>query len=65
MIKLYVTEIVLYNIFSNGSTNCQMVQHNKLSIHLGKDKTKCILLSREKNRRIPYNIVGYLGNPRQ
>ena len=52
---------------------CEWFADNKLSIHFGEDKTKCLLFSEEKNlpwlfnitynnnRRKQFNIVEYLG----
>ena len=62
-------ENVLNKEFANV---CDWFVDNKLSIHFGEDKTKCILFSRDKNLpelNIPYNnngikqyrMVEYLG----
>ena len=51
-------ENVLNKEFANV---CDWFVDNKLSIHFGEDKTKCILFSRDKNLpelNIPYNNNG-------
>ena len=66
-----VTEIE--NVFNKEFANvCHWFVDNKLSIHFGEDKTKCILFSRDRNltelnitcnnnRIKQYRIVEYLG----
>ena len=41
---------VIKNVFNKEFANvCEWFVDNKLSIHFGKDKTKCILFRKEKN----------------
>ena len=61
------------NVLNKESANvCERFIDNKLSIHFGEDKTKCILFSRDKNlpklnitynnnRTNQYGMVEYLG----